>query len=68
MASRAATISDYPSKPVIRRAIEQARELGIDVAGYEVAPGGVIRVFGPGAIAAPPRDEFEEWEQKGKLG
>ena len=40
-----ARLSAYPSKPALRRAVAQARELGIDVAGFEVAPGGVIRIL-----------------------
>lgn len=63
-----ARIGDYASKPVVRRTLEQARELGIEVAGFELAPGGVIRVFDKAAFPAPPKDEFEEWEQSGKLG
>lgn len=66
--TRAAAISSYPSRPAIRRAVDLARELGIDVAGFEVAPGGIIRILGPAAFPAPPKDEFEAWDQAGKLG
>lgn len=62
-----ARISAYPTKPALRRAVEQARELGIDVAGFEVAPGGVIRILDRDAFPALPKDEFEAWDLSGKL-
>lgn len=65
--TRAAAISSYPSRPAIRRAVDLARELGIDVAGFEVAPGGVIRILGSGAFPVPAKDEFEAFEREGKL-
>lgn len=67
MREKAAPISQYASKPALARAIDQARELGIDPVGFEVAPGGIIRVFGARAFPAAPRDEFEQLEQAGKL-
>ena len=35
----------YPTKANIRRAVETARELNIDVAGYEIGPDGTVRVL-----------------------
>ena len=35
----------YPTKAAIQRAVETARSVGLDVAGYEVKPDGTIRVF-----------------------
>lgn len=58
-----AKIGKYPSKPALRRAVEQARELGLDVAGFEIAPGGVIRVLDRAAFPAPaaPENAFDKW-------
>lgn len=67
MAARAASVSQYASKPALRQAVEQARDLGIDVAGIELAPGGIIRILGAAAFPAPPKDEFEKWEREGRL-
>jgi hypothetical protein len=64
---RATTLSAYPGKCVIRRAVENARELGLDVAAIEVAPGGVIRILTPAAFAQAPKDDFEALVQEGKL-
>lgn len=63
----AAKLSDYASKPALKRAVEQARDLGLDPVGFEVAPGGVIRIFGAAAFPVPPKDEFEQLEREGKL-
>lgn len=60
----AARLREYPTKPALRRELARARELGIEVAGYEVAPGGVIRVLDraafPAAVEAPGSD-FDRW-------
>lgn len=58
----------YPGKVAIRHAVEAARALGLDVAGFEVSPNGTIRVLDRAAIPAEPKDEFEEWLAAGKLG
>lgn len=51
----------YPTKAAIRRAVETARELGIDVGGFEVTPEGAIRVLPPQATAA---SEFDRWKDR----
>lgn len=48
----------------VKEVIEIARAADIDVAGFEVAPDGTIRILGAGAFPGAPKDEFEEWEQK----
>ena len=55
---------NYPTKAKIRRAVTTARELDLDVAGYEVSPDGTIRVFDV-RIAPRTLDEFEKLEQAG---
>ena len=59
-----ARIGDYPSKPAVRRAVTQAGELGFEVAGYEIAPGGVIRVLFTAAFAGAQTgagNDFDRW-------
>lgn len=51
----------------VRHAVELARELGLDPVGFEVAPGGSIRILGARAFPAAPKDEFEAWATSGKL-
>jgi len=46
----------YPTKAAIQRAVETARSVGLDVAGYEVKPDGTIRVF---ELRAPANDAIE---------
>ena len=58
----------YPTKAKVLAAVSNAREAGLDVAAIEVAPDGSIRILSPAAFPAAPRDEFEAWEQAGKLG
>ena len=65
--TRPARLAEYARLPALKRELARARELGLDVAGYEVAPGGVIRILTPAAFAAAPKDEFEELLQEGKL-
>lgn len=58
----------YPTKAKVLAAIDMAKEAGLDVAGFEVKPDGTIKVLSAAAFPAAPRDEFEAWEQAGKLG
>lgn len=61
----------YPSKAKLRSAAETLHELraqGLDVAALEVSPDGTIKVLSSAAFPVAPRDEFEAWEQSGKLG
>jgi hypothetical protein len=64
MASR---VDSYAGKAAVKRAIDWAREFKIDVAGFELRPDGTIRVLDQRAFPAQPADEFEAWEQAGKL-
>lgn len=57
----------YPPKAKLRDYVAQARELGLDVAGFEVSPDGTIRILSSAAFPAKPKDEFEAWDQAGKL-
>lgn len=54
----------YPGKVAIRRAVQAARDNGIDVGGVEVSPDGSIRIIDMRAIPRQPVDEFERWEAR----
>lgn len=56
------------SKERIKTAVDAAREANVDIAGFEVSPDGTIRILGPQAFPALPKDEFEKWAQSGALG
>lgn len=53
----------YPTKAKIKAAIEVARELHLDVAGFTVSPDGSIHVFESRAQPAPGND-FDRWESE----
>lgn len=57
----------YPGKVAIRHAVEAARALGLDVAGFEVSPDGTIRVIEARAIPARPDNLFDKLEAEGKI-
>ncbi|MCJ2180822.1 hypothetical protein [Novosphingobium album (ex Hu et al. 2023)] len=60
----------YPSKAKVRSAAEALHDLrvqGLDVAAIEVAPDGTIKVMSSAAFPVVARDEFEKWEQDGRL-
>jgi hypothetical protein len=61
-------VSTYPGKMAIRRAVEIARDLNIDVAGFEITAEGTIKIIDRSMVPNPPKDEFEAWERAGKLG
>lgn len=63
----AKTVSPYPSKVVIRQALEAGRAGGLDIAGYEVAPNGVIRVFDKRATPTQPDDLVDELKRLGQI-
>ncbi len=50
----------YPTKRQIRRAVETARELGVQVAGFRIGSDGSIVVF---EASEAPKDEFDQWRQ-----
>lgn len=52
----------YPTQAKIRAAVQVARELGIDVAGFEVSPDGAIRVFEAPPAPATPQTDFDRYE------
>ncbi|RZF65865.1 hypothetical protein EWE75_04225 [Sphingomonas populi] len=66
----------YPSKFHIKRAVEAARECGIDVGGFEISAEGAIRVFdkrGEDLIEAvrlvagaqqKPLNDFDLWKDR----
>lgn len=55
----------YATKPKIKAMVEIARELGLDVAGFEVSPDGAIRVFEAApAPAAAPVNDFDKFESE----
>ena len=53
----------YPTKAKIRQMIEVARECGLDVCGFEVSPGGAIRVIEARAQTKSLGD-FDRWESR----
>lgn len=58
----------YPGKVAIRHAIEAARDLGLDVAGFEVTLDGTIRVIDARALPkAAPASLFDQLEAEGRL-
>lgn len=56
----------YATKAKIRLAVETARELGLDVAGFTLAPDGAIQVIEARAMPKP-QDLFDQLEEAGKL-
>lgn len=64
----ARTKSPYPRRSHVKQVVETARAIGIDVAGIEVSPSGIVKVIDARAIAAAPaNDLFAEWDAKGLL-
>ncbi len=55
--------SRYPRKAEIERAIAAGRACGLDVAGYEVGPDGVIRIMEARARQNSGND-FDRWADK----
>lgn len=53
----------YPRKSEIQRAIDAGRACGLDVAGYEVGPDGVIRIMEARARQSAG-NEFDRWADK----
>ena len=53
----------YPRKSEIQRAIEAGRACGLDVAGVEIGPGGVIRIMEARA-SQPVRNDFDRWQDQ----
>jgi hypothetical protein len=46
----------YPSTPEIKRIVRAAKACGLDVAGLEVCPDGMIRILEPRATQAHQTD------------
>jgi hypothetical protein len=59
--------SRHAGRVAIRRAVETARAVGLDVAGFDLLPDGAIRILDARSMQHP-RDEFEKWDQAGRLG
>jgi hypothetical protein len=60
----------YPGKVAIKHAVQAARELGLDVAGYEITLDGAIRIFEARAVPQPatgPQSLFDQLEAEGKI-
>lgn len=49
-----------PTKAQIARAIDAARQAGVNVAGFKVEPDGGIVVFDK---TSTPRDDFTRWQE-----
>jgi hypothetical protein len=54
----------YPGKVAIRHAIETARALGLDVAGFEVSPDGTIRILEARTLPQQPMNDFDRLENE----
>lgn len=60
----------YPGKVAIKHAVQAARELGLDVAGYEITLEGTIRVMEARAIPqtqSGSQSLFDKLEAEGKI-
>lgn len=58
----------YPGKVAIRKVVQTARDLKLDVAGFSVAPDGTITVLEARAIPKPDGGSlFDRLEAEGKL-
>jgi hypothetical protein len=53
----------YPTKAAIERAVQAAKACGLDVAGFEIGPNGIIRIMEPRSAQANPTD-FDRWADK----
>jgi glycosylphosphatidylinositol transamidase (GPIT) subunit GPI8 len=58
----------YPGKVAMRRALQVARDNGIDVAGFEVTPEGVIRIIEARAVPQEPKSLYDKLVAAGRLG
>lgn len=54
--------ASYPTKAQIMRAVDAAREIGIDVVSIEVRPDGSIRVEDGRARPAAPINDYERYQ------
>ncbi|MBB4857210.1 hypothetical protein HNO88_000517 [Novosphingobium chloroacetimidivorans] len=52
----------YPSKARVRQYVELARELGMDVAAFQVSPNGTIRVMEARTTCGAPLSDFERFK------
>jgi hypothetical protein len=57
----------YLGKVAIRKIVETARELGLDVAGLSVAPDGTVTVMEARAIPQPEGTLFDRLQAEGKI-
>ena len=58
---------NYPTKALIKRAVDAAREAGLDVAGFEVSADGSIRIMEARALPSLGADEFARLEAQGLI-
>lgn len=56
--------SPYPSVPNVKRMIAAAKAAGLDVAGIEVSPDGMIRIIEARALPAKGDDLFDQWKDR----
>jgi len=54
---------NYPTKAAIARALDAAAASGAKVSGYEIGPGGTIRVLFDVA-GSKPMSAYDEWKAK----
>lgn len=66
-AAPAGTKRAYPGKVAIRKAVQAARDLGLDVAGLSVAPDGTVTVMEARAMPQPEGSLFDRLDAEGKL-
>jgi len=58
----------YAGKVALRQAVNWARELGLDVAGFEMSPDGTIRIMEARAVPQQPESLYDQLKADGKLG
>ncbi|WP_447727243.1 hypothetical protein [Sphingomonas koreensis] len=54
----------YPTSAKVKTFVMVARELGIDVAGFEVSPDGTIRIVEARAAPQEPLSDFDRYKDE----
>jgi hypothetical protein len=55
----------YPVKKIIARALDAAREAGLEIGGVDVRPDGTVRVL---TREATKEDAFADWKRRAANG
>lgn len=54
----------YATPAKVRNFVQLARDLGLDVAGFEVSAEGTIRIIEARAAAPAPQTDFDRWKDQ----